>query len=70
MSDALRPATDVELRLTPAHAMVLAQLCKRFTYDDAERLSDQFDSGRERDTMVDAVSALRTQLAASGYTPR
>ena len=60
----------VSLPLSDDQAEALAQLCKRFSYSDAERLSDPPDSGFERDRMIDAVSVLRKELAERGFAPR
>ena len=56
------------LELVNAEAMALAQLCKRFTYDDAERFADRHD-GREREAILDDISTLQKALAKRG-TPR
>ncbi len=50
--------------------MSLAQLCKRFTHDDAVRFSNRHDDGAERDAMLEGVLALQRALAESGYAPR
>jgi hypothetical protein len=35
-------------------ATAIAQMCRRFTYDDAARLSCHHDNGRKRDAMLKA----------------
>ena len=56
--------------LTDAQAMALAQLCKRFGYSDAERFSNRYDNGKERDEMAAALLALERALVVSGISPR
>jgi hypothetical protein len=51
-------------------AMALAQLCKRFCWEDAVRLSNRHDGGRERDAMLEGVLALQRALAEAGFSPR
>jgi hypothetical protein len=51
-------------------AMALAQLAKRFAYDDAVRLSNRHDGGRERDAMLEGILALQRGLAEAGFAPR
>ena len=48
----------IALDLSDDTAMAVAQLCKRFTYDDAERLANRHDGGRERDLMITGLDAL------------
>lgn len=51
-------------------AAALAQLCKRFTFEDATRLSNRHDHGRECDGMLSAIFVLQRALAAAGFAPR
>jgi hypothetical protein len=51
-------------------AAALAQLAKRFCYEDAERLSNRHDDGRERDAMLEGVLSLQRGLAEAGIAPR
>jgi hypothetical protein len=51
-------------------AMALAQMCKRFCYEDAERLSNRHDGGRERDAMLEGILSLQRGLAEAGFAPR
>lgn len=58
------------LELPEPQALALAQLAKRFTFEDAERRANAFDGGRERDAMIDGISTLRRALADAGFEPR
>jgi hypothetical protein len=60
----------IVLDLPDDHAMALAQMCKRFTYDDAERFANRHDGGRERDAILDAMRTLQRGLAEAGFAPR
>lgn len=60
----------VALTLDAEEAMALAQLAKRFSWEDAKRLSNAHDGGGERDTMLDAVGRLARALASAGFAPR
>jgi len=60
----------VALELTERRAMALAQLAKRFSFDDATRLSNRYDGDRERDEMIAGVITLQSALASSGFAPR
>ena len=51
-------------------AMALAQLTKRFTHDDAVRLSNRHDDGRERDAILEGILSLQRGLAEAGFAPR
>jgi hypothetical protein len=55
---------------TDAEVMALAQLCKRFGYDDAARFSNRYDGGQERDDMRAAMNTLERALAQAGFAPR
>jgi hypothetical protein len=60
----------IVLELVNAEAMALAQLCKRFAYDDAERFANRHDGGREREAILDGISTLQKALAEAGFAPR
>ena len=60
----------IVLELVNAEATALAQLCKRFTFDDAIRFGDRHDGGREREAILDAVRVLQEALAEAGFAPR
>jgi len=60
----------IPLRLPRDEAAALAQLVKRFGYDDAERLSARHDGGAERDAMLNGMGKLQSALACAGYAPR
>jgi hypothetical protein len=49
---------------------LLAQLCKRFTHDDAVRFATPHDGGRERDAILEGVNSLQRALAEAGFAPR
>jgi hypothetical protein len=71
LGEASKPARDpIALDLPHDEAMALAQLTKRLSRADCERLSSRHDAGEERDTMIAAVDNLRAALAAAGYRPR
>lgn len=59
----------VTVTITDEEAEALAQMCKRFGWDHAERLSNAYDGGRERDQMLRSVIGLRRALAVAGYEP-
>ena len=62
--------TNIILDLPDDEAMGLAQMCKRFTFDDPERFANRHDGGRERDAMLEGVLSLQRGLAEAGYAPR
>jgi hypothetical protein len=62
--------TRIVLELLNPEAMGLAQMCKRFTYDDAERFANRHDGGREREAILDGISTLQKALAEAGFAPR
>lgn len=64
-----RPLT-IPVDLTEDQAWALAQLVKRFGYEDACRLANAYDGGRERDLMIDAVCKLQRSLSKAGFSPR
>jgi hypothetical protein len=61
---------EFRLILRDAEAMALAQLCKRFTHDDAVRFSNRHDGGADREAMLEGVFALQQALAEAGFAPR
>ena len=61
---------DIVLALPRDEAMALAQMCKRFCYEDAERFADRHDGGRERDAMLEGILSLQRGLAEAGFAPR
>jgi hypothetical protein len=60
----------IVLALPRDEAMALAQMCKRFCYEDAERFADRHDGGRERNTMLEGILSLQRGLAEAGFAPR
>jgi hypothetical protein len=60
----------ITLDLPNDQAMALAQMCKRFTWDDAERFANRHDGGRERDAILEGTAALQRALAEAGFAPR
>jgi hypothetical protein len=62
--------TKIILELPRDQAMALAQMVKRFTYEDAERFANPHDGGRERDTMLEGILSLQRGLAEAGFAPR
>jgi hypothetical protein len=62
--------TRVTVDLLNAEAMGLAQMCKRFAYDDAERFANRHDGGREREAILDGIATLQKALAEAGFAPR
>jgi hypothetical protein len=60
----------IVLELPNDQAMALAQLVKRFGYDDAERLSSRYDGGLERDAMLQGTATLQRALGEAGFAPR
>jgi hypothetical protein len=62
--------TRLTVDLLNAEAMGLAEMCKRFTYDDAERFANRHDGGREREAILDGVATLQKALAEAGFNPR
>jgi hypothetical protein len=51
-------------------AAALAQLVKRFGYNDAERLTSRHDGGTERDAMLNGIGKLQSALTGAGCAPR
>jgi hypothetical protein len=62
--------TKIILDLHADEAMALAQMCKRFTHDDAVRFANPHDGGRERDAILDGTMALQRALSEAGFAPR
>jgi hypothetical protein len=62
--------TKITLDLPDEQAEALAQMVKRFTWDDAERFANRHDGGRERDAILEGTAALQRALAAAGFAPR
>jgi hypothetical protein len=62
--------TMIVLDLPRDEAITLAQMCKRFIYDDAVRFSTKHDGGEERDNMMAAIYKLYAALKDSGINPR
>ena len=60
----------VVLELVNAEAMGLAQMCKRFCWEDAERFANRHDGGREREAILDGIATLQKALAEAGFAPR
>jgi hypothetical protein len=69
-ADAEGRPTKIAIDLSGDTAMAVAQLCKRFTYDDAKHLADRHDGGRERDLMIAGLGILQRALAEAGFAPR
>lgn len=61
--------TDISICVTLSRdeAIALAQLVKRFTYEDAARRAF---GERELNAMLDAILRLQTALDAAGISPR
>jgi hypothetical protein len=62
--------TTIKLTLSDREAMALAQMVKRFSYQDAVKLSTPHDGGKERDAMIAGVCSLQRALNAAGFNPR
>jgi hypothetical protein len=60
----------VTMRLPEHEAWALAQMCKRFCFEDAERFANRFDGGGERDAILDATTTLERALREAGISPR
>jgi hypothetical protein len=60
----------ITIDLPDDQAMGLAQMVKRFTWDDAERFANRHDGGRERDAILEGTAALQRALADAGFAPR
>jgi hypothetical protein len=64
------PAGDLVGTLPTAEAMALAQMAKRFLYEDAERFSNRQDGGAERNAMLGGATKLQSALADAGFAAR
>jgi hypothetical protein len=62
--------TKIILNLPDEQAMALAQMVKRFTWDDAERFGNRHDGGQERDAILEGTAALQRALTEAGFAPR
>jgi hypothetical protein len=62
--------TKIILDLPDEQAEALAQMVKRFTWDDAKRFANRHDGGQERDAILEGTAALQRALAEAGYAPR
>ena len=62
--------TMITLDIPDDQATALAQLCKRFLFEDAVRFATPHDGGRERDAILDGTSTLQRALAEAGFAPR
>lgn len=60
----------IMIDLPDAEALALAQMCKRFCWEDAVRFANPHDGGGERDALLDGTSTLQRGLAAAGFAPR
>jgi hypothetical protein len=60
----------IVLDMPDDQAEALAQVCKRFCYEDAVRFANRHDGGRERDAILDGTSTLQRALAEAGFAPR
>jgi hypothetical protein len=63
----MEPSVHLDLDLTPAEALALAQFLKRVGIDDYRRRAVDRD---EAWLMLDAGERVRAALAAAGYAPR
>ena len=62
--------TRLTVDLLNSEAAGLAQMCKRFTFDDAERFANRHDGGREREAILEGIRALQRALREAGFNPR
>jgi hypothetical protein len=60
----------IALDIPDEEAMALAQMCKRFCYEDAVRFATPHDGGRERDAILEGTTTLSRALAEAGFAPR
>jgi hypothetical protein len=60
----------IVLDIPDDQAEALAQVCKRFLFEDAVRFANPHDGGRERDAILDGTSTLQRALAEAGFAPR
>ena len=62
--------TKIVLDLPDDQAMAIAQVVKRFTYEDAVRFANPHDGGRERDAILEGAIVLQRALREAGFAPR
>ncbi len=62
--------TKIILELPDDQAMALAQMCKRFCWEDAVRFAIPHDGGRERDAIFEGTIVLQRALHEAGFAPR
>jgi hypothetical protein len=60
----------ITVDLLEHEAMALAQLCKRFCWEDAVRFANPHDGGRERDAILEGTIVLQRALREAGFAPR
>jgi hypothetical protein len=60
----------IVIELPDDQAMALAQMVKRFTYDDAVRFANPHDGGREREGILEGTRTLQRALQEAGFAPR
>jgi hypothetical protein len=60
----------IVLELPDDQALALAQMAKRFTWEDAVRFSNPHDGGRERDAILEGTLTLQRALREAGFAPR
>jgi hypothetical protein len=61
--------TKIVLDLPDDQAIALAQMVKRFTYEDAVRFANPHDGGAERDAILDGTLTLQRALAEARFAP-
>jgi hypothetical protein len=62
--------TKIVLDLPNNQAMALAQMCKRFCWEDAVRFAHPHDGGRERDAILEGTLTLQRVLREAAFAPR
>jgi len=62
--------TRLTVDLLNAEAAALAQMCKRLSRGDCERLASRYDGGAEAEQMWAGVLSLQRALNEAGYAPR
>jgi hypothetical protein len=60
----------ITLDLRDDQAMAMAQMCKRFCWEDAVRFANPHDGGRERDAILEGTLNLQRALREAGFSPR
>ena len=63
-------AMKLAFDLPEDQAMALAQMCKRFVWEDAVRFANPHDGGRERDAILEGTLTLQRALREAGFAPR